>query len=139
MRYAAYHKGPASPPQERRAGSENPTPVLSQTTLSRPAEDPVSAARLLSYRGVTPALIKPVFRAACALRFSNPGVTDIIDRTNTRLDREIVGAILEGALRLLPVDNTPEGQTTRRANMAAKAEQAMAAEETLVHACELSR
>ncbi|KAK0886389.1 hypothetical protein LTR02_018169, partial [Friedmanniomyces endolithicus] len=84
--------------------------------------------------GVTPALIKPVFRAACALRFSNPGVTDIIDRTNTRLDREIVGAILEGALRLLPVDNTPEGQTTRRANMAAKAEQAMAAEETLVHA-----
>ncbi|KAK3670784.1 hypothetical protein LTR78_009356 [Recurvomyces mirabilis] len=65
----------------------------------------------LSYEGVPTALIKPVFRAACALRFLKPSIEDVIKRTRTTLDPQI---------------------TARRAKMAAKAEQAKNAEENFL-------
>ncbi|KAK0260446.1 hypothetical protein LTR35_017983 [Friedmanniomyces endolithicus] len=79
---------------------------------------------LSPYDGILPALIKPVFKAACALRFSQPEVSELI--------LQIVGAILEGPLRLLPAIRTNEEQTARRAKMASKAQQALAAEEAFV-------
>ncbi|KAK4551644.1 hypothetical protein LTR86_011018 [Recurvomyces mirabilis] len=114
------------------ATSSRSAAISSQTMLSEPATTSHPAAILLSFKGVSTALIKPVFRAACALRFSNPDVDDVIQHTRTSLDPQIVSAILEGALRLLPSDTTLEGQTARRAKMAAKAEQARIAEETFL-------
>ncbi|KAK4551472.1 hypothetical protein LTR86_011149 [Recurvomyces mirabilis] len=118
VRDAAYHKSLVRAPPEAMASSTRSTVILPQTAASRPN------AILLSYKGVSTALIKPVFRVAC--------VENIIGRTHTPLDPQIVSAILEGALRLLPSDNTVEGQTARRAKMAAKAEQAKTAEETFL-------
>ena len=81
-----------------------------------------------TYDGVNGSVIKSIFRTACLLRFSSPQVDNIISRTGTALDSNVVSAILEGALRLLPPNNTLEGTTTRKAIMALKAEQASAAE-----------
>jgi hypothetical protein len=52
--------------------------------------------------------------------------------TRTSLDSSIVSAILEGARRLLPPDNSPEGQDLRRAEMAKKALQALVAETAFI-------
>jgi hypothetical protein len=73
-------------------------------------------------------MIKPVFQAACRIRFANPTVEDVVRLTRTSLAASIVSAILEGARRLLPPDNSPEGQDLRRAEMAKKALQAFEAE-----------
>ena len=57
---------------------------------------------------------------------------DTITRIRTNLDVDIVGAILEGALRLHPPDHTLEGTTLRKAKMAVKAEEAAMAEAAFV-------
>lgn len=85
-----------------------------------------------SYDGVPSAQIKPVFRAACNLRFNNVDAHTIITITRTALNPDIVSAILEGALRLLPPDNTPEGKIARREKMAKKSREAATAEATFV-------
>jgi hypothetical protein len=84
------------------------------------------------YRGIPSSQIKPVFKAACYSRFREPVAADIIRTTRTTLEPDIVAAILEGALRLLPVDTTPEGQQTRREKERAKAEHAQKAENDFV-------
>lgn len=85
-----------------------------------------------AYKGVPTTVVKPVFQAARALRFSQPAVSDVVRRSNTALDAEIVSAILEGALRLLPPDNTPYGQEKRRRQMMLKAAHALDAETNFV-------
>lgn len=86
------------------------------------------ATNTVRYNGVPPSTVKPVFRTSYRLRFSKPTVQDIIRSTGTALDPDIVGAILEGALRLLPSDESPEGKIARKTKMATKAAQALAAE-----------
>lgn len=76
--------------------------------------------------------IKPVFSAACYLRHRNPAVSEIVQMTHTKLNMEVVAAILEGALRLLPPDNTPEGRQMRRQKEQEKAEHARKAEDDFV-------
>lgn len=56
----------------------------------------------LPYSGIPAHNIKIIFQAACAHRHRNPQMEDIIRTTGTDVDREVVSAILEGALRLLP-------------------------------------
>ncbi|KAM0714505.1 hypothetical protein Q7P37_009799 [Cladosporium fusiforme] len=70
--------------------------------------------------------------ATNTVRYNGPTVQDIIRSTGTALDPEIVGAILEGALRLLPPDESPEGKIARKTKMATKAAQALAAETAFV-------
>jgi hypothetical protein len=84
------------------------------------------------YRGIPSSQIKPVFKAACYSRFREPVAADIIRTTGTTLEPDVVAAILEGALRLVPVDSTPEGQQIRREKERAKAEQAQKAENDFV-------
>lgn len=113
------HMGQASPLLGRGLISEQATPV---STLAAPK----------LYSGIPASMVKPVFMAACRLRFSEPTVEGLVRSTGTTLDRQVVGAILEGALRLLPTDNSPEGQSSRKTKMAVKAAQALEAETQFV-------
>lgn len=87
---------------------------------------------LIVYNGIPAAIIKPVFQAACRIRFANLKVEDLVRLTRSSLDASIVSAILEGAKRLLPSDNSPDGQELRRAEMARKALQALVAETAFI-------
>ncbi|KAI7722662.1 hypothetical protein KC353_g310 [Hortaea werneckii] len=94
-------------------------------TQHRTADVPINT---IQYSGIPSATVKPVFKTAYKLRFARPTVQDVIRSTGTTLDPEIVGAILEGALRLLPIDESPEGEVARKTKMATKAAEALAAE-----------
>jgi hypothetical protein len=102
-------------------------PVTKTTTAVEPIMD-----TSVQYHGIPSSQIKPVFKAACYSRFQEPVAADIIRTTRTTLEPDIVAAILEGALRLLPVDSTPEGQRIRREKEQAKAEHARKAENDFV-------
>ena len=80
------------------------------------------------YRGIPSEQIKVVFKTACVRCFSHPTKADIIAATKTSLDADVVSAILEGALRLLPPDDTPDGHAKRKTEMALKATHALRAE-----------
>lgn len=71
--------------------------------------------------------IKVVSKAVRALPFSCPTTADIITATKTGLDAEVFSAILGDALRLLPPDDTPDGQAMRKTEMALKASHALRA------------
>lgn len=93
---------------------------------------PVPSASVEPYDGVPSSQIRAVYNAAHSLRFSQPETSDIIRITKTRLDENIVSAILEGALRVLPPDNTPDGIAKRKETMAFKAANATRAENAFV-------
>lgn len=78
--------------------------------------------------GIPSAFVKRIFKTACRLRYSQPTTEDIVGLTETSLDYDIVAAILEGALRLLPTDDSPDGRIARKNKMETKAAQALAAE-----------
>ena len=85
------------------------------------------------YYGVPKELITPVFKTACQLRFGNPTPKLVIGKTGTQLDYDIVSAIIEAALRLLPADNTPRGIQIRQEKEAEKASKAQLAESAFVN------
>jgi len=131
VRDAAFHRSEGSGIERAMVEvAENATASLRATQRSHP--DLTGLTPTTSYSGIPSALIRPGFKAACTLRPSNPDVNDISSHTKTRLDVAIVGAILEDALRLLPVGHTIEGQTARRAVVAVKFEQALTAEEAFL-------
>ncbi|KAK2731312.1 hypothetical protein FQN57_003453 [Myotisia sp. PD_48] len=82
----------------------------------------------VEYMGIPPAAVKPVFALACRLRSSRPNPVTIIQHSRTKLDCAIVSSIIEGALRLPPLDNTPEGIQWRQEKQRMKSEQAQLAE-----------
>lgn len=92
----------------------------------------VASVGVEPYDGVPSSQIRPVFKAAHSLRFSRPQTSTIMKITTTRLDENIVAAILEGALRVLPPDNTPDGLAKRKQEMAVKAAHAATAERTFI-------
>ncbi|KAK5111166.1 hypothetical protein LTR85_012248 [Meristemomyces frigidus] len=73
-------------------------------------------------------MVKPVFLKACQLRFEKPTPEVVISHTKTRLSYDIVSAILEAALRLLPPDRTADGTLRRQEKAAKKAQRAADAE-----------
>lgn len=87
---------------------------------------------LAPYNGIPAAVIKPIFQAARRIRFATPTVEDLIQLTGTTLDIQVVSAILEGAKRLLPPDNSTEGREMRKVEMAMKTLQALEAETAFV-------
>lgn len=89
---------------------------------------------VMPYSGVPVHKIKIVFKAACALRHRNPQTEDIVRTTGSGVDREVVSAIIEGALRLLPPDRSGEGEFLRREKEAIRAAHANAAEHAFVQA-----
>jgi hypothetical protein len=97
-----------------------------------PAEPNTTVAA--RYHGIPASQIKPVFKAACASRHAGPDVADIIEATRTTLPPAIVSAILDGALRLLPVDTSAEGKKVRREEQQARARRAQHAEDEFVAA-----
>lgn len=76
------------------------------------------------YIGIPRDTVGPVFKMACRLRFAKPDVDMLLGRIDTQLDRMIVLALIEAALRLLPPDNTPEGRAEAKKKMQKKMEQA---------------
>ena len=84
------------------------------------------------YTGVPTTQIRPVFRTACKQRFGRVSAESVIAMTGTTLDPDVVSAILEGALRLLPPDGSIEGQERRKQEMAHKAAHALRAESAFV-------
>lgn len=79
------------------------------------------------YAGIPRAVVAPVFELARRLRFTAPSADSIIRQTKTQLDHAIVSALIDAALRLLPLDNTPHGAKARmekRKRRAARAERA---------------
>ncbi|KAK3617876.1 hypothetical protein LTR56_025008 [Elasticomyces elasticus] len=69
---------------------------------------------------------------ACRLRFEHPKPELVIAETGTSLGYDVVSAIIESALRLLPIDNTPEGIRKRQAKEIEKANKADDAESAFV-------
>lgn len=84
------------------------------------------------YRGIAASEVAILWKTALRLRHKNPEARDIIQATKTRIDEGVVAAIIEGALRLLPVDNTPSGTRIRQEMMRHKHDQALAAEKNVV-------
>lgn len=80
------------------------------------------------YTGISKSSIRPIFNAACRLKHSRPKVADIIELTGTALEPDIVSAITQAALRLPPMDNSPQGIKARRKRDAKITEQALGAE-----------
>lgn len=128
LRDSARHSTPLP-----RAGSFiDPSGVVSPQSGEPPSADATAPSRSSPYQGIAGSLIRPVFRKACALRFTSPSVEDLIHQSRTRLHIEIVSAILEAALRLLPSDRTLEGTSIRKTAEAAKAARAREAETAFV-------
>ena len=67
----------------------------------------------------------PVFKMACHLRFIGPDVDVLLGRIDTQLDRTVVSALIEAALRLLPPDDTIEGRLEAKERMQQKIERAL--------------
>ena len=84
------------------------------------------------YEGVPGTLVTPVFKMASRLRFSQPTPSTTIARTRTTLDHDIVSAIIEAALRLLPPENTREGIKLRQEKAADRARRAEDAESAFI-------
>jgi hypothetical protein len=81
-----------------------------------------------SYTGIPAKDVKQIFSAALQLRFAGPDASCIIAKTGTKVQPEVVAAILEGALRLLPPGNSMNGQRLRREIAAEKLRHSAAAE-----------
>ncbi|KAK3612926.1 hypothetical protein LTR56_028168 [Elasticomyces elasticus] len=69
---------------------------------------------------------------ACRLRFEHPKPELVIAKTGTSLSYDVVSAIIESALRLLPIDNTPEGIRKRQGKEIDKANEANDAESAFI-------
>lgn len=102
------------------ATTRDPSPHHTQTSRTVTLVTP--------YGGIPRPLVKQVFKIAHRLRFQRPSAAEVARLSRTSLDEEIVSAILEGALRLLPPDNSPGGTVTRRTEAAEKAARAQRAE-----------
>ncbi|KAG8629827.1 hypothetical protein KVT40_001446 [Elsinoe batatas] len=78
------------------------------------------------YPGISSAIVKQVFYTAMRMRYQSPTAEKIQLETKTSLDLDIVAAILEGALRVLPPDNSAQGTSfihlLRHAGLALKDE-----------------
>ena len=125
-----FYTSHASAQQTRKVTSNQEELALS-TSLRTLAIAVVSVP--LTYCGVPGNLIKPVFKMACQLRFEEPTPELVISRTKTELGHDIVSAIVESALRLLPAENTPQGIQARREKAIEKARQAEEAESAFIN------
>lgn len=133
MRTAGYHTEHNSSHSQGAAFHDNQTVLVHQQNSAAGHSTTIHVPRgLIQYDGIPAGWVKPVFQTACRIRSANPTVEGLIRLTRTTLDPPIVSAILEGARRLLPPDNSPEGQNTRRVEMAMKALQALEAETAFV-------
>ncbi|OJJ42651.1 hypothetical protein ASPZODRAFT_28978 [Penicilliopsis zonata CBS 506.65] len=65
---------------------------------------------------------------ACLLRSYRPDVDLLLQYVHTQLDRAIVSALIEAALRTLPPDTTPEGKAESKIRMQKKRQEAEVAE-----------
>ncbi|KAH9207892.1 hypothetical protein DL95DRAFT_481916, partial [Leptodontidium sp. 2 PMI_412] len=89
------------------------------------------------YLGIPRSVINPVCTTSVRLRFSEPTVNDILNRTKTELDEAIVAALIVAALRLLPIENTPQGIALRKEQQCIKAARSQRSADTFCE--ELSR
>jgi hypothetical protein len=80
------------------------------------------------YMGTLQTAVAPVFDLARRLRFTQPDADTITHRSKTQLDRAIVCSLIDAALRLLPLDNSPDGIQRRREKHRIKLEEAQLAE-----------
>lgn len=63
--------------------------------------------------GIPSDLVTPVFKIACRLRSPDLTAETVLIASKSRLHLSIIGAIIRAALRVLPVDNSPEGYLKR--------------------------
>ncbi|KAK1089596.1 hypothetical protein LTR48_000356 [Friedmanniomyces endolithicus] len=88
------------------------TPIVGVSAL---CDDSQRLPRVpVPYKGVPKDKVDNVFRKACQLRSKDPTPDDITLATKTDLCYRTVSAILEAALRLAPVDRSPEGTLQRQ-------------------------
>lgn len=111
-------------------GSELGQRFAHHTSANGPLSGSVTESQV--YRGVSRELVRPVFLEACQLRFKQPTLEDVIRHSATQLSYDIVLAMLEAALRLLPPDGTMDGTLLRRGKAADKARKAADAESSFV-------
>lgn len=107
--------------------------IVAASNASVPSPQLAVVSASAPYNGVPRELVMKVFRIACQLRSQEPTPELIIAESRTNLHHEIVSAILEAALRLLPPDNTPDGIQLRRDKAAEKARKAEEAESGFIH------
>ncbi|RDL39422.1 uncharacterized protein BP5553_03762 [Venustampulla echinocandica] len=87
---------------------------------------------LVEYLGLDRSVITPVFAFAVRHRSQQPTVDFIVRHTKTTLDEAIVSALLAAALRLLPVENTPQGVARRIEKQRVRTVEAQIAEDAFV-------
>ena len=60
------------------------------------------------YNGDPSQLVETVFKLACQVRRKQPTIDYLVARTKTRLDRQVVGALINAAERLNSLNQSPE-------------------------------
>ena len=86
----------------------------SQQALQQHLDSPAHTTKNNNaYLGIHRSIVDPVYATAVRLRFEQPTVNDIRRKTGTELDEMIVSSLIGAARRLLPIDNTPQGNALR--------------------------
>ena len=98
-----------------------------QQHLNSPAHIPKNNN---TYLGIPRSIIEPIYATAVGLRFKQPTVSDVLRQTGTELDERIVSSLISAALRLLPIDNTPQGIALRIEQHRTKAAESKRDEDT---------
>lgn len=80
------------------------------------------------YAGIPAKDVNQIFSDALRMRFARPDASILVQRMATRIQPEVVAAILEGAARLFPIDNSVGGQAVRREIAAERQRRSAAAE-----------
>jgi hypothetical protein len=84
------------------------------------------------YNGISPSLIKPVYKLAVQLRRKSPSVEDIVLATGTSLEGPIITALLNAAERLNSLSESREDAQRRTERQQQRSQQAQRAEEAFV-------
>ncbi|KAG4420641.1 hypothetical protein IFR04_006231 [Cadophora malorum] len=91
-----------------------PSTFGSQQALQQHLDSPAHTTKNNNaYLGIHRSIVDPVYATAVRLRFEQPTVNDIRRKTGTELDETIVSSLIGAARRLLPIDNTPQGNALR--------------------------
>ena len=79
----------------------------------KPNEESIEIDERTKYIGISPSLIKPVYKLTIQLRRKRPSVEDIVLQTGTKLETPIVAALLNAAERLNSLNESREDAQTR--------------------------
>ena len=128
------HKSHGQPAQDisKKALPPNPRVQTTPSQLIEPQTFQTIVVALNSshdYTGIPRSEVDTVFKVARKLLSQQPSPDRIIERTQTKLGRDIVCALIDATYRLLPLDKSPEGVEARQQKQNERTKRALYAEQ----------